>query len=685
MDHDTVKEINLSSPVKLIYGVGEKLSDNFSTKGINTVSDLLFFLPRKYQDYSQITSISRLRPGQVTIKATLNNINTIRTRRGLLITQAIASDESGSVKVVWFNQPYRQTAITKGTYYYLSGQFMLSYNQLALINPATEIASNIPLSSARIVPIYSESKYLHSIIIRKTVNRVLVLADSLKDYLPPQLVKELKLLPLNQAVKQIHFPKTQIELQQAKFRFEFNELFPLLLANELNTLERKKQPVIKISFNADLAKKFVSRLPFKLTDDQRRIIWRIYLDMQSDLPMNRLVEGDVGSGKTVVAVMAAVMVMSEGFKVAFMAPTELLARQHAETVNQLLIPLGMDKQMIVLSGSMKPGVKKQIIKQANSISGCLVIGTHSVLTSGINWHDLALIIIDEQHRFGVDQRSMLQKQTGHLPHFLSITATPIPRSLALTLFNDLDLSRLRQLPVGRLPVVSKLIFPSDQNRYFSDITEQLATGRQVYVVCPYINSKDNDDSLSVEYIYDVYSDKFKHYRVGMIHGQMDSKLQAKIMRDFSDHKLDILVSTSIIEVGVDVANASVMAIYGPDHFGLAQLHQLRGRVGRSKHKSYCYLILSNTLDPPDRLRQFVNLTDGFKLSELDLKLRGPGSIYGKLQHGIGSGSMLTLDNKDLIDLVKKGVKLFIDNQYNLDDYQELSLKVKEARQLTYLN
>ena len=678
-------QIRLNDALTTLPGIGEKLSAALAAKNVESIQDLLFFIPRKYQDYSQVLEIVKLKPGQVTIQAHLNNIKTRRVRRGLAITEAIASDASGSVRIVWFNQPYRQTSLKSDVDYYLSGTFKLSNRNLTIINPMTELVSDTVLNTARIIPTYSESKTLSSWTVRRAVAAALPLASSLKDYLPNYIIKKLALLGLAQAVKQIHFPDSASELAKAKKRFQFDELFPQLLANELSKLERQKEVALRVDFKLELAKTFVEKLPFKLTDDQRRVIWQIYQDMGSDLPMNRMVEGDVGSGKTVVAVMSALMAMAEGYKVAFMAPTELLARQHAKTIASLLKPLGWDNHLVILTGGMKSATKKAAIKTADALNGALVVGTHSLLTSGVDWSKLALLIIDEQHRFGVDQRMALQKQAHHLPHFLSITATPIPRSLALTIFNDLDISRLKQMPSGRRAITSELIAPSDQVKLWQTLNDELKAGRQFYVVCPYIHPNEKGDQVGAETIYEEYRKRFKQYKVGLIHGQLNALEQASVMEDFVNHKLDILVATTIIEVGVDIANASVMVVYGPERYGLAQLHQLRGRVGRGQYQSYCFIVLIDTLDPPLRLRQFVNLSDGFALSELDLTLRGPGAIYGKLQHGKGFARLLTLDDHELITQVKSAVQLFIDKKEPLAKYKNLAEAVAAAQQMTYLN
>ena len=675
----------LSDPVSQLSGVGEKLCQSFSAKNILTVEDLLFYLPRRYDDYGSALQIAKLRPGQVTVKAKLTHVSLHRARRGLSITEAIASDSSGSVHVVWFNQPYRKSSIRSDVEYYLSGEFKLSNRQFTIVNPSLEMASGKPLSGARIVPVYGESRHLSSWQVRKAEQTALSVSGQIPDFLPGYLIAALKLMPLADAMGQIHFPSSQALLAKAKRRFQFDELFPLLLASELNKLEREKESTLKVPFKLELAQEFVARLPFKLTADQRRVIWQIYQDMGKQLPMNRLVEGDVGSGKTVVAVMSAVMALASGFKVAFMAPTELLARQHFETIRALLKPLKMEHQLVLLTGSMKSVAKKKALNQANDLSNSFVVGTHSLLTSGVNWSNLALIVIDEQHRFGVDQRQQLQKQAGHVPHFLSITATPIPRSLALTIFNDLSLSRLAQLPAGRKPITTKLIYPSDTKSYFEILNKELHAGRQAYIVCPTIKESSNSGLKSAETVFDHYRGQFKKYTVEMVHGQMKSEQQNRVMENFAAGKIDILVATTVVEVGVDVANASVMAIFGPERFGLAQLHQLRGRVGRGDVESYCFLLLSDSLEPPSRLRQFATINDGFRLSELDLNLRGPGAVYGKLQHGKGFSELLTLDDPDLIKTVKDGVRLFIAKREKLLKYPLLAKRVESARQITYLN
>jgi len=677
--------LKLNNSLLLLPGIGVVHQQNFTNIGINTIEDLLYYFPRKYIDYSNLTNLTKLRPGTVCLKVRITKVSSHRVRRNLLITEGIATDSSGlSLKVVWFNQPYRERSITMNKEFYLSGQYKLSNSRFSIVNPTIEEVSELATSSARIVPIYHETKHINSWLLRKSLLTCLNELDDFPEILPQYIIEHAKLVPLKTAIKQIHFPDSMTELENAQLRFRFNELFFLLLANAISKLDRNQQQSLAVPFNIDLAKQFVKKLPFELTDDQRRVVWQIYQDIQQNKPMNRLVEGDVGSGKTVVALMAAIMAIIAGFKVAFMAPTELLAKQHSHTIKQLLDPLALSESMIFLSGGLTNKQKQHAINQTKLIPNCLIIGTHSLLTAKVDWSNLALLIIDEQHRFGVDQRIMIQQQVGHSPHFLSITATPIPRSLALTLLSDLDLSRLTTMPKLRQPIKTELIPPSSMKQYLNKVKEQLLKKHQIYVVCPFINSEINS-RISLETIFAFYKKTFNDYQVAYIHGQMKENEQSEIMNNFKQNKIQILIATSVIEVGVDVSNATVMTIYGPERFGLAQLHQLRGRVGRGTAESYCFVMLEDSGEPNYRLRQFSYIHDGFKLSELDLSQRGAGAIYGKLQHGKGF-NLLTLDDHQLIKKVNTSIDLFISNGVEqLINYQVLQNKVKQAQQLTNLN
>lgn len=677
--------MKLTDSLEQLEGVGPKINEAFFKAGVKSIGDLLDYLPVKYIDYSQAKLIKDIQPGLIIIKAKITNVTLRRSRRGLTIAEGIASDQSSSIHIIWFNQPYIKTSIKSGVEYYLIGTYKLSRSHFTLFNPTIELIDETQTQKYSILPIYRQNKILTSKIVRKTMIQALRLTSLINESLPPLIISQLNLMELAIAYKEIHFPESNNNLALAKERFSFDSLFPLLLSNELMAIDRQRQKTITVPFNNELAKNFVKLLPFQLTDDQRKVIWQIYLDMQKDTAMNRLVEGDVGSGKTVVAVMAAVMAIASGNKVAFMAPTELLARQHAATIEKLLKPLKMDDKFFLLTGSLPLKQRKEIIASANKLTNSFVVGTHSLLTCGIDWHNLALIIIDEQHRFGVDQRLSLQQQAGILPHFLSITATPIPRSLALTIFNDLKLSRLKTMPENRKPIKSYLITKTEVNRLYQDLNSELEKGRQVYVVCPYINNTDDLKKISVLEVFEIYKKKFSKYTVGIIHGQMASDAQTDIMKKFIANQINILIATTVIEVGVDVANAVAMVIYGPERFGLAQLHQLRGRVGRGDVESSCFLVISESSDPPNRLRQFIKINDGFELSELDLANRGPGAIYGKLQHGKSYWGDITLDDQEFIKKVKNGVDIFVSNKITLLKYKKLAQRVNDAQKLTNLN
>ncbi len=677
--------MTLDSPLTSIKGVGAELAKKFSNLNIHDVGELINYYPRRYDDYSLIQRVSQIRPGVVTIKAVIKQARGRYVRRGLHITEAIASDETGSVRLVWFNQPYRATAIKPDIEYYISGQFELSYRRLSIMNPSMELVSDFPINTARIVPIYKQIKGFKSTDIRKAIRSVSNLIESLPETLPSWIIKDQKLMDYNKAVFNIHFPGKSNDLVRAKQRLGFEEVFELVLAALLNKYELLKEKSVVVPFKQSLARQFVSHLPFQLTAAQRKVVWRIYQDLEKTQPMNRLVEGDVGSGKTVVATMAALMAMEQSYQVAFMAPTELLARQHANTIHSLLKPLGFDNQVGLLVGSLSQSRKSQAYKRIKSGDIRMIIGTQALIAEKVDMPKLGLIIIDEQHRFGVEQRKKLQAKAGHMPHVLSMTATPIPRSLALTLYGELDISVIDSKPTNRKSVVTSIISPNSRAQLYDKIDKELSSGRQMFVVCPQIHESDIASGTSVESAYDQIKKVFNNIRVGLIHGQQKSDIKNQSMADFASQKLDILVSTTVIEVGVDVPNATIMLIENAERFGLAQIHQLRGRVGRSAHQGYCYLIPSDSKAPSSRLRALESSTDGFALAELDLKLRGPGAIYGSLQHGQLDLRIANLTDTKLISAARQAAQQFIDKSENLLKYKQLHSQVKKLRAVTNLN
>ncbi|HUC89206.1 MAG TPA: DEAD/DEAH box helicase, partial [Patescibacteria group bacterium] len=499
--------MTIDDPLDKIKGVGDSLVNKLAIVGVHSIEELIENFPRRYDDYSNVLLARNLRPGLVTIKAVIKQAKGHYVRRGMHITEAVASDETGSVRLVWFNQPYRENSLKVGQEYYVAGQYELSHQRFAIMNPAIELAGNLPVNTARIVPIYRETKGLTSRQIRKIVQEVLPLDNRESETLPSWLVDQQKLMPRPAALSAMHFPPDNETLDIAKNRLGFEEVFRLTLASLLNKYELMQDQALAIPFEEAIAKKFVTNLPFKLTDAQRKVVWQIYKDMGKTQPMNRLVEGDVGSGKTVVAAMAAVMAMSEGFQVAFMAPTELLARQHAETIFRLLAPLEMESRVALLVGGMSAKEKKAAQEHIGNGSAQFVIGTHAIFQDAVSMQKLGLVIIDEQHRFGVEQRKKLMAKAGHMPHLLSLTATPIPRSLALTLYGELDISVLDTKPAGRQPVVTKICSPNSRAPLNEEIIKELQSGRQMFVVCPLITESSTSTANSVEKIYEQFSKK----------------------------------------------------------------------------------------------------------------------------------------------------------------------------------
>ena len=678
--------MKLDSQITELKGVGEELASKLAILGVRTVGDLIDNYPRRYDDYSSFLPTNQLKPGPVTIQAKIGQVKGRYVRRGMHITEAVASDESGSVRLIWFNQPYRAGAIKHGADYFIAGEYQLGRGRFSILNPSVELVSDFPVNTARIIPIYRETKGLKSAQIRKLVREAIQNISDLPEHLPDWLLKEQDLVVYARAVTEMHFPSGAKALGLAKKRLGFEEIFQLALAALINKYELTKNKSLAIPFSEKLAKDFVGKLPFKLTDAQRKVIWRIYQDMAKTQPMNRLVEGDVGSGKTVVAAMAALMAMEEGFQVAFMAPTEILARQHADTLLNLLSSVGHGDQVSLLIGGLKPAAKELAQKKIASGEIKLIVGTHALISEKVDMHKLGLIIIDEQHRFGVEQRKKLQAKAGHMPHVLHMTATPIPRSLALTLYGELDISVLDEMPPGRQEIITKIISPNARKPLYTQIDKELAVGRQMFVVCPLITDTELSRGLSVEEVYEkLAKHDFKHRKVALLHGRMKSAEKDKVMRGFMAKDYDILVSTTVIEVGVDVPNATIMMIEGAERFGLAQIHQLRGRVGRGANQSYCFLILSDSKAPSRRLRALETMSDGFKLAELDLRLRGPGAIYGTMQHGALDLRVAQLSDTKLIAAARNAAQDFIERKENLKKYPHLNTKVTALRAITNLN
>lgn len=676
--------MNLSTSLEKVKGVGEKTAEQLAAAGLYTVNDLITFLPRAYEDYSHATQIADISPGKVTVKAKCEKVETRPVRRGMKVTTATLVDDSGKIQAVWFNQPYRAAQLASGAWYFFSGEFEFSYNRYQLTNPSAEKASDMPSESDKIVPIYRAVAGLKTALVRKLLTELRPLITMVPETLPGDVIKHEKLLTYSEALAGMHFPDTHQEADDARERLAFEELFQLLLASQLNKQENAKLEGWKIPFEQQVVKSFVSGLPFALTGAQRIASWDILQDFEKAIPMNRLLQGDVGAGKTVVAGLAARQAAHSGFQTALMAPTEILANQHAETLNKLLSPFGV--RVGLLTGSVKGKARTALYEAIKTGEVDVVVGTHALIQSSVIFHKLGFVVIDEQHRFGVAQRQELLKKSAKMPHLLAMTATPIPRSLALTVYGELDISILNEKPANRKPIETKIWSPNSRPQLYKLMDAQLQQGRQAYVICNLIDNNPDNELKSVQAEYKrLQGSIFKHRKVGLLHGKLSSADKDAVMSDFANGNLDILVSTTVVEVGVDVPNATVMLIEDGDRFGLAQLHQLRGRVGRSEHQSYCYIMPSDSKAPSQRLKEIEKSNDGFYLAEVDLKLRGPGEIYGRAQHGALNLQVATLGDTKLIARAQAAAKRFVSSGENLLHYTQLARQVETYQRLTTLN
>lgn len=676
--------MNLSTHLENIKGVGPKTADKLHAAGLVTVRDLINFYPRRYEDFSEVVSIAEITPGKRTVKARVESTEMRRVKRGMTIVTATLADETDKLRATWFNQPYRATQFKEGEEYYFSGEFEFRYNRYQLTNPSVEKVSDMPVQTDRVLPIYRQIKGLKSQLLRKLLSEIRPVTTMLNETLPSSIIEEQQLVDRATALLGLHFPQSMSDVEAARKRLGFEEMLSLMLASQLNKQENSELKGVEIPFDSGVVRRFVAKLPFQLTDAQRLAAWEIIQDLEKSAPMNRLLQGDVGSGKTVVAGIAALSSAQAGYQTALMAPTEVLARQHAETLQTLLDPFDVSVGLLV--GQVKGKARAALYEQIAAGEVDVIVGTQALIQDALAYHKLGLVVIDEQHRFGVVQRQKLLTKSEMMPHVLTMTATPIPRSLQLTVFGDLDISILNQLPSTRKPIKTQIVSPVSAARVYAAIDAEIAAGRQAYVICSLIDDSPDSDKKSVEAEYKKLQNSiFGHRSIGLLHGRMKSSEKEQVMRDFKARKYDILVSTTVVEVGVDVPNATVILIENADQFGLAQLHQLRGRVGRSEHQSYCYLMMSDTSQPSQRLRQVERSNDGFYLAEVDLELRGPGEIYGRMQHGGLSLQVAKVSDTKLAKQAQDAATRFLAGGGKLADYPGLSQQVERYRHLTTLN
>lgn len=676
--------MNTTQSIDTVKGVGPKTAQLLSSGGVRTVGDLITYFPKRHETFLGVQTIDAIKPGKVTIKATCESVSTRMVRRGMKVTTAVFADATGKVKAVWFNQAYREKQLTSKQEFYVTGVFEFSYNSYQLKTPSVERASDIVASGTGCVPIYRAIKGIKSETLLKMIASTRPLVSVLPEVIPQSIVDGSRLMSYSDAVLAMHFPKDEAQIAKARRRLAFDELLSVLVASACNKQEHTRLHGYHIPFDAQVVREFVERLPFSLTGAQRRVAWDIMQDFEKKTPMNRLVQGDVGSGKTVVAGIAARMAAHEGYQTALMAPTEILARQHAETLQNLLAESGVTVGLLV--GAVKGKARKELYERIADGSVDIVVGTQAIIQEKVVFKRLGFAIIDEQHRFGVEQRQKLLAKGEHMPHLLALTATPIPRSLALTVYGELDVSVINERPAHRLPIKTKIVSPVSKDTVYATIDAEIAKGRQVYVICPLIEESDTSEKKSAEAEYKKLKNSiFGHRRITMLHGKMKADEKDSVMQAFKAREYDILVSTTVVEVGVDVPNATVMLIESADTFGLSQLHQLRGRVGRGEHQSYCYLMMSDTKKPSQRLREVEKSNDGFYLAEKDMELRGPGEIYGRAQSGALDFEIARLSDVELISEVQKVADEWVDRIDELEEYPALVASIQKHQRVVTLN
>ncbi len=691
--------LKLDDPVSKVKFVGARWESKLKKLGIETVRDLLFHFPVRYEDFREIYKIADLIPKQeATIRGIVEEIDTRRSwKKNLSITEALISDDTASIRAVWFNQPYIKNVLQPGTTANFSGKTS-GGGDLYLSNPTYEIVRNEETETkhtGRIVPVYPETKGLTSKGLRNMVAAALESVPSLKDPLPESVRSTMGLPEINGSLRTIHFPDTVDDAFEARRRFSFEDLFLLQLLNLKRKVTLAKSESIDIPIDLEYVKSVIGNLPFSLMDSQKKSLWEILKDTEKKIPMNRLLQGDVGSGKTVVAAIAALGAARAGRQTAFLAPTSLLASQHYNTFVKLFsdfeggvalltsheseVFYGHDLSTEVSKKNLANEIKKDKIK--------IIVGTHALLQKYVDFPNLALVIVDEQHRFGVRQRAELLggRRASLVPHFLSMSATPIPRTLSLTLFGDLDLSIINELPKNRKKIMTKVVPSKERGSTYQFIRSEIKSGRQAFVICPRIDPADESagrpgyqamllsQMKAVKEEYEKLSRKvFPDLKVAMLHGKMKPAEKEQTMQNFLGKKIDIVVSTSVIEVGIDVPNATIMMIEDADRFGLAQLYQFRGRVGRGEHQSYCFLFTeSDTQNANRRLKAIVEAKNGFELAEYDLRQRGPGEFLGDSQTGMPDLAMKAIQNPELVKATRDTALQILKEDHALKKYPAL--------------
>ena len=640
--------MELSDDIEVLKGVGPKKAQQLHGLGLCSLFDLLTHFPRSYEDQSSITPIGRLEAGErATVAGVITGLQEKRAgRRGMVILTATISDGTGFLQLTWFNQKFLKQKLKTGrrifasgrTAYAYGGQGQLAMSQMTSFEIVEDEGADME-AKCGILPVYSAGENVKQSMLRALTEQLLGLAEAgelaVPEVIPEGVRQQYGLLPRLQACRQIHYPEDRQQVEKARYRLAFEELY--LIQYGLMLLKKRRQERqqgIRFASCGSLTGGVLSSLPFRLTDDQQNAWQDICNDMERPVPMRRLVQGDVGSGKTVIAMLALVKAVENGFQGAMMAPTEILARQHFESFSGSLEPLGI--RVALLSGRLTKKAKQEMYDRLAAHEIDIVIGTHALIQEDVSFANLGLVVTDEQHRFGINQRAVLEKKGRLVPDVLVMTATPIPRTLTLTVYGDLEVSLIRQLPPGRKPVRTFVRGRDRRELIYKFVLEEIKKGRQAYVVCPLIEMNEDSGLSSAQEVYEeLTSGIFYGIKCGLVHGKLKQKEKEELMQEFYEGRIRLLVATTVIEVGVNVPNASIMVVENAQRFGLAQLHQLRGRIGRGEYASYCIFVAEERTEAArQRMAIMESTTDGFLLAEEDLKLRGPGQFFGSMQHGL---------------------------------------------------
>ena len=670
--------MDLEKDIQYVKGIGPKKAYKLNKLGIFTLKDLLYYFPRQFEDRNNLKKIMQLdNEEKATIKVLVVGINTTEPRKGLTLTKVDVRDETGYAKLVFFNQPHISKTIRSGDSILVFGKVKKEFKSIELSSCEVEQLTNSPKNTCKIMPIYPLT---YGITNKEIINIIKSVINSeefkIREYLPKRIIEKYKLCSIDYAIKNIHSPTSKEALKIALYRIVFEEFLILQLGLFMYKNGTDEADGIKFTYN-DKLEEVRDSLPFKLTGAQDRALNELMEDMQSNKVMNRLVQGDVGSGKTVVALLALTFCVLNGYQGALMAPTEILAEQHYISLTETLGKFGIRVDLLV--GSLTKKKKENVLEKIKNNEIDILIGTHALIEDKVEFNNLGLVITDEQHRFGVRQRSKLSEK-GMNPDILVMTATPIPRTLALILYGDLDISIIDELPPGRQPIETIAVDKSKRDRaYNSLVRKEVEKGRQVYIVCPLVEESESIEAkAATELVEELKLEYFSDLRVGLLHGKMKASEKDAIMKSFKDKEIDILVSTTVIEVGVNVPNATLMIIENAERFGLAQLHQLRGRVGRGKHQSYCILIYASKSEVcRQRMSIMEETNDGFKISEKDLEIRGPGEFFGTRQHGLPELKVANIfKHMKILKLAQQEARYIIGNDQKLSSYENKYLKLE---------